>query len=106
MERLTYRTQLGSLMQKEQVSTREMIDRLGTYEDAEEQGLLLKLPCKVGTKIYRLINGGIHRGWYYFPTVFQLYEIDLFEKGLMVLTKEEAEQKLAEMKGGHNDSTN
>lgn len=29
------------------------IDKLGYYEDAEEQGLLLKLPCKIGDTIYQ-----------------------------------------------------
>ena len=28
------------------------LDKLGELEDAEEQGLLLRLPCKVGEKIY------------------------------------------------------
>ena len=28
------------------------IDKLGTYEDAEEQGLLLRLPCKIGRKVF------------------------------------------------------
>ena len=27
-------------------------DKLGEYEDLEEQGLLLKLPCKVGDTVY------------------------------------------------------
>ena len=30
----------------------DCIDKLGAYEDAEEQGLILKLPCKVGTPVY------------------------------------------------------
>jgi len=30
------------------------IDRLAEYEDLEEQGLLLKLPCKVGDTVYEL----------------------------------------------------
>lgn len=29
-----------------------VIDKLAEYEDLEEQGLLLKLPCKVGDKLY------------------------------------------------------
>ena len=29
-----------------------MIEKLAAYEDAEEQGLLLKLPCKVGDTVY------------------------------------------------------
>lgn len=28
------------------------IERLADYEDAEEQGLLLRLPCKVGDTVY------------------------------------------------------
>lgn len=28
------------------------IDKLADYEEAEEQGLLLRLPCKVGDKVY------------------------------------------------------
>lgn len=30
--------------------------KLKAYEDAEEQGLLLRLPCKVGTIIYKIEN--------------------------------------------------
>lgn len=29
-----------------------LINKLAAYEDAEEQGLLLKLPCKVGDTVY------------------------------------------------------
>lgn len=32
----------------------EITQALGKYEDAEEQGLLLRLPCKVGDVIYRV----------------------------------------------------
>lgn len=31
---------------------RKLYDKLKEYEDLEEQGLLLKLPCKVGDKVY------------------------------------------------------
>lgn len=30
------------------------MENLAAYEDAEEQGLLLRLPCKVGDKLYRI----------------------------------------------------
>lgn len=33
---------------------RMALDKLATYEDAEEQGLLLRLPCKVGDKVYQI----------------------------------------------------
>ena len=29
-----------------------LIEKLGKYEDAEEQGLLLRLPCNVGDTVY------------------------------------------------------
>ena len=31
-----------------------LLEALGKYEDAEEQGLLLRLPCKVGDVIYEI----------------------------------------------------
>ena len=33
----------------------KICDKLAEYEDLEEQGLLLKLPCKVGDTVYVLI---------------------------------------------------
>ena len=33
------------------------IEKLATYEDLEEQGLLVRLPCKVGDMVYR-VNAG------------------------------------------------
>ena len=29
----------------------ELINKLAAYEDAEEQGLLLQLPCKIGADV-------------------------------------------------------
>ena len=67
MERLTYR---GSETMTEEdgwirpspeegtvyscYSTKRIIERLTEYEDAEEQGLLLRLPCKVGSTVYAI----------------------------------------------------
>ena len=62
MKRLTTRTSMdgkaklivrdGTLSDKliEQIA----IQRLAEYEDAEEQGLLVRLPCKVGDRMYFL----------------------------------------------------
>lgn len=36
-----------------------LYERLRTYEDLEEQGLLLKLPCKVGDTVYYISEGFI-----------------------------------------------
>lgn len=32
----------------------KLAERLKDYEDAEEQGLLLRLPCKMGDKVYQI----------------------------------------------------
>lgn len=34
-----------------------LINKLAAYEDAEEHGLLLRLPCKVGDTLYRVNKG-------------------------------------------------
>lgn len=35
----------------------DVIKKLAAYEDAEEQGLLVRLPCKVGDVVWRLAAG-------------------------------------------------
>ena len=95
-----------------------LINKLAAYEDAEEQGLLLRLPCKVGDTVYAFLStcnyftecqinkielkptlyGNTcyflepigHRG-----CLYRCFEDD-FGKTVF-LTKEEAEAKLKEM---------
>lgn len=38
------------------IQAAELRERLKKYEDAEEQGLLVRLPCKVGEPIYHIID--------------------------------------------------
>lgn len=74
MERLTYRTELGVSIDKNEdcptCSTcwncnipprncwyiSDALKKLAVYEDLEEQGRLLKLPCKVGDTVYCIFN--------------------------------------------------
>ena len=69
MERLTERKRNfnGTAISKKSMIDREgyptvsdyaskVLTKLADYEDAEEQGLLLRLPCKVGTIIYKIEN--------------------------------------------------
>lgn len=91
--------------------TTHILQELKEYRDLEEQGLLLKLPCKIGTnklyyidddkEIYR-INGdevSIKR----FPNGQIIYDYDCCEFSYddfgktVFLTKEEAEEKLKEL---------
>lgn len=52
MDRLTEK--IDNLYERKsvRVKNQQLIDKLGAYEDAEENGLLLKLPCKAGDTVY------------------------------------------------------
>lgn len=127
MERLTERNPLwidDELWEKACEPDCEEIDavyrKLKDYEDDEEQGLLLKLPCKVGDTLYRVNKGAkepvimmrviqlyikqIHKD----RTVMRIDGINDADMGescylpcdigeRIFLTREEAEAKLAEM---------
>lgn len=73
-----------------------------TYEDAEEQGLLLRLPCKVGTQVWKIkecSGGGRIPNWHEIYNInFALELLSDFGKTVF-LTREEAEKALADMKG-------
>lgn len=82
--------------------------KLKEYEEAEEQGLLLRLPCKVGDKIYHIEDGYIYEfnaekieirkedGEYIYCIDSMDYRKEHFGK-IAFLTLEEAEQALARM---------
>ena len=38
-----------------------LIEKLGKYEDAEEDGLLVKLPCKVGDTVFIIVGRNYSR---------------------------------------------
>lgn len=50
MERLTERTSEGQTIPK--TDMKKCMERLAEYEELEERGLLLRLPCKVGDILY------------------------------------------------------
>ena len=90
-----------------------MIKKLATYEDLEEHGLLVRLPCKVGDTVYkitRFCSGGIRDcGYSYECSECPEYKpfIEYIEFKITILkdigknvflTREEAEKKLEEMK--------
>lgn len=52
MERLTFN---GTKEAKSNVTIKEVCDKLADYENLEEQGRLIKLPCKAGDTVY--VNG-------------------------------------------------
>ncbi len=132
MERLTYKgtptmTEDGMITPIYcDYSTKEIKSKLADYEDAEDAGLLLRLPCKEETPVWtfdRLIcrdkkackdciyfgDDGLGGCCDYeedYPDCTKVYEtkfkLDMLEKfgKTVFLTKKEAEHALAEMKGG------
>lgn len=89
----------------------DAINFIRKYEDAEEQGLLVRLPCKVGDTVYRIYTRdhieenrvmGIHisaSGLWYWDENGRETPVEKIGKTVF-LTREEAE---AAMTGGHGD---
>lgn len=100
----------------------EIAERLANREQAEEQGLLLRLPCKVGDTLYRVNKGAkepvimMHVIQLYIKQIHKdrtIMRIDVINDADMgescylpcdigeriFLTREEAEAKLKEMEG-------
>ena len=91
--------------------------KLAEYEDLEEQGLLLRLPCKVGDTVWRIIISDNYimpcnvEEFVYSNSLYIIVREELFNtrRGLNIneigktvfLTKAEAEQKLKEMESDY-----
>ena len=76
--------------------------KLKDYEDLEEHGILVKLPCKVGTDIYYILGIPNETPCTIDSCVFELSDIQKIGKSLF-LTREEAEAKLKELRGGEDE---
>ena len=91
---------------------RDILTKLATYEDLEEQGLLVRLPCMEGMNLYQLCKDHIITSMVIKFIVVDGncrigivdengYERSYSEKDIgksVFLTREEAEKKLEEMK--------
>lgn len=105
MERLTKKLENGNYVPKAPLYT--MCDNLGNYEDLEEQGKLLKLPCAPGHPVWKIKNGKISK-WVVSTIKIEesgvsfcntVYICDISDFGKTVfLTKEEAEAALKELR--------
>ena len=93
----------------------ELLEELKSYKEAEEQGLLVRLPCKLGTVLFRINKGArkpiIKMKVFQIAVASKSYSVKAIEEdygevffsgdaiGLKVfLTREEAEKKLEEIK--------
>ena len=96
----------------------EIYEKLAAYEDAEEQGLLLRLPCKVGDTVYvptrnfiselrvtevTYDRDGTYLRWVLLSGIYPNLNGFVGRKigNEVFLTKSEAEAKLKEMEGNH-----
>lgn len=129
MERLTERERNvdGTGVAKEEITdgllkpfADKILTKLAVYEDLEEQGLLVRLPCKVGDTVYRVNAGAkqpiipmtvseIHFLCYKNERAVRFDAIGKEDMGescyrledigrIIFITHEEAEKKLEEMK--------
>lgn len=79
----------------------EWLEELKSYKEAEEQGLLVRLPCKVGTEVYYILGIPNKMPCAIDKCVFRLSDVHKIGESLF-LTREEAEKKLEEMKNAKN----
>lgn len=124
MERLTrrssngtgvYATPSGEPVEWEN-NRHNVLQKLADYEDLEEQGRLLKLPCKVGDTVYGISMGKIIKLAVNEISIFYMkgekiinvkcQNDDMFRNYIetefgktVFLTKSEAEAKLKELRG-------
>lgn len=129
MERLTERERNvdGTGVAKEEITdgllkpfADKILTKLAVYEDLEEQGLLVRLPCKIGDTVYRVNAGAkqpiipmtvseIHFLCYKNERAVRFDAIGKEDMGescyrledigrIVFLTREEAVKKLEEMK--------
>lgn len=130
MERLTYKeenhyyfandclAEIRTIDEDSLNALQNVLDKLGAYEDAEEHGLLLRLPYPLGTEyiyfvdekdmdVYELDAEKIEVSMMPISNKV-LYTVDCFEilfedfGKIVFLTRAEAEAKLAEMEDSHD----
>ena len=74
-----------------------VMEKLYKYETAEEEGRLMVLPCKVGTRVYEIYQFCGCGAWEIEEHKIKLEDLDKIGKTVF-LTEEEAEKALKEIK--------
>ena len=101
MSRLTYRDEHGTAKLFQETLRRNphaFAEKLAHYEDLEEQGRLIELPCRLYEEVWVA-----HEQIATFKKRFEREStiVDWMEQGYVIgHTKAEVERKLAELKGG------
>lgn len=88
--------------------TKDFVNRLAEYEDLEEDGRLIRLPCKIGDIIYRVVwkkydidglGNGMQEDWEIVSERFRIYMLESIGKNVF-LSMEEAENCLLRKREG------
>ena len=125
MERLTIKTEDGYERVSIRTKNQQLIDKLAYYEDLEEQGRLIKLPCNRGDKIYFIKSAFSMAHFPIEATVTSICGVDCDNDVMyssiteynkidrrfrssdigktVFLTQSAAEEKLKELRGGENE---
>ena len=88
-------------MKKVGITDEKIRTKVGKYEDLEEQGLLLRLPCKFNETVYWIRPNVMGKPTEVMETRFDdsmISRLDLFGK-VFFTSREEAEAALEKMKG-------
>ena len=83
-------------------------ERLAKYEDLEEQGKLIKLPCAVGDTVYEVLEESVPLHYFYIAA-YEVQDVSVkavkyaddwtsYHDKNLFFTREEAKKKLKEMK--------
>lgn len=86
----------------------ELREKLKTYEDLEEQGKLIKLPCAVGDTVYEVLEESVPLHYFYIAA-YEVQDVSVkavkyaddwtsYHDKTLFFTREEAKKKLEEMK--------
>ena len=77
----------------------DCLKKLAEYETAEEEGRLVVLPCKVGTRVYEIYQFCGYGAWEIEEHKIKLEDLDKIGKTVFP-TRKEAEKALKEMEEG------
>lgn len=99
-ERYAARFPKGYMGEQEGYSMKSGIiyERLGAYEDLEEDGKLIKLPCEIGHRVYEIYRFLDEGAWEIEEHKIRLEDLDKIGKTVF-LTREEAETAISEKEG-------
>lgn len=85
-----------------------VVEKLAKYEDLEEQGKLIKLPCAVGDTVYEVLEESVPLHYFYIAA-YEVQDVSVkavkyaddwtsYHDKNLFFTREEAKKKLEEMK--------